>query len=570
MALGTVNVGDLIRASDHNQIYDLLKTTTAKETITFSHKGVDLASAATLTLGTDGNYFHVTGTTGITAISSANTGTAVFLEFDGALTLTHNAISLILAGSVNYTTSAGDVIGFISEGSGNWREIFRATAGGTDISALVNNVKAHGAVGDGTTDDTSAIQTTLNLTGITYFPSGTYKVTSNLSVPDATWMLCAPGATIALTAASVVFGSTSAVRYKTGCDIRVQGTAAAGKALVEGYNLLGDHSFGPRQIVVTLSATTTSDLFHAHSVSAHGYADVKHVISTSNFQCANGITLMNGDDATTASLAGDFVNGNSFEGTLSVTGIGIKHQGTGPVAGSVNAPIARNKFYRMDVNSFGTAGYKAMDAGPTRNEFDTCTFEVGSGGATLDVDTHLSANGQVFWHPVCRTKSTQSLVTRDVWLFDEFDNNCDFGIYQINSNSGVPVTKQVGSGTRTAGDLTSTAGGALADATDVTTTITLPTGTTGKVLVTVSGSFASAGAGGTTVFDIVVDGTAAKEQVYGISSTGDQALGMEYLATGLSAASHTFKLQWRTITANATLRGGTVSTRTTSIVAREL
>lgn len=82
-------------------------------------KGANIASASTLTLGTDGNYFHVTGTTTITALSGS--ASPVLLTFDGALTLTHNGTSLILPGAANVTTAAGDTAIFVSEGSGNWR-----------------------------------------------------------------------------------------------------------------------------------------------------------------------------------------------------------------------------------------------------------------------------------------------------------------------------------------------------------------------------------------------------------------------------------------------------------------
>ena len=41
---------------------------------------------------------------------------------------------------------------------------------------LVTNVKDYGAKGDGTTDDTAAVQAALNLAGRIYFPLGTYKV----------------------------------------------------------------------------------------------------------------------------------------------------------------------------------------------------------------------------------------------------------------------------------------------------------------------------------------------------------------------------------------------------------
>lgn len=88
-------------------------------------KGADIASAATLTLGSDGNFFDVTGAVTITAISSKAAGTIIGLQFDGAPLLTHNATSLILAGGVNYQCRAGDILYFQSEGSGNWREIFQ-------------------------------------------------------------------------------------------------------------------------------------------------------------------------------------------------------------------------------------------------------------------------------------------------------------------------------------------------------------------------------------------------------------------------------------------------------------
>jgi len=97
-------------------------TGAATHSATVKHaKGADIASAGALTIGTDGNYFHITGTTTINSFSSLQAGTEITLEFDGSLILTYNATSLILPTSANVTTAAGDVATFISEGSGNWR-----------------------------------------------------------------------------------------------------------------------------------------------------------------------------------------------------------------------------------------------------------------------------------------------------------------------------------------------------------------------------------------------------------------------------------------------------------------
>lgn len=88
-------------------------------------KGVDVPSAGLLALTSDEQYFHVTGTTTITAIAARPPGWLICLEFDGILTLTHNATSLILPNAgANITTEAGDVATFISEGAGNWRCLF--------------------------------------------------------------------------------------------------------------------------------------------------------------------------------------------------------------------------------------------------------------------------------------------------------------------------------------------------------------------------------------------------------------------------------------------------------------
>jgi len=83
-----------------------------------------VASATTVDLGAiaTGNYGHVTGTTTITGFGTVAAGIERTLVFDGILTLTHNATSLILRTGANRTTAAGDVGVFVSEGSGNWRE----------------------------------------------------------------------------------------------------------------------------------------------------------------------------------------------------------------------------------------------------------------------------------------------------------------------------------------------------------------------------------------------------------------------------------------------------------------
>lgn len=84
----------------------------------------DIASATTTDLGTVQTFrARITGTVTITSFG-AQPNAMRFVRFAGALTLTYNATSLILKTGANRTTIAGDIGLYISDGSGNWTEIF--------------------------------------------------------------------------------------------------------------------------------------------------------------------------------------------------------------------------------------------------------------------------------------------------------------------------------------------------------------------------------------------------------------------------------------------------------------
>jgi len=83
-------------------------------------KGAAIASAATLTLGTDGNAFHVTGITGISGITPIAVGTTALLAFDGAVILTHGVNFDVGAGGANITTAAGDTAIITQDTATKW------------------------------------------------------------------------------------------------------------------------------------------------------------------------------------------------------------------------------------------------------------------------------------------------------------------------------------------------------------------------------------------------------------------------------------------------------------------
>jgi hypothetical protein len=126
---------------------------------------VDVASATTTDIGAAASQnVRVTGTTTITGLGTVAAGTFRRVRFAAALTLTHNATSLILPGAANVTTAAGDVAEFVSEGSGNWR----------CVNYLAISYPPGGAVLQAAQATTSGTQKDFTI------PAGANKVTVNL------------------------------------------------------------------------------------------------------------------------------------------------------------------------------------------------------------------------------------------------------------------------------------------------------------------------------------------------------------------------------------------------------
>lgn len=97
-------------------------------------QGADVASAATLNLGTaTGDLVDVTGTTTVTAITLPQ-GLERTVRFAGALTLTHGA-GLVLPGGANVATAAGDFATFRGYASGVVRCTAYSRASGNPVAA---------------------------------------------------------------------------------------------------------------------------------------------------------------------------------------------------------------------------------------------------------------------------------------------------------------------------------------------------------------------------------------------------------------------------------------------------
>lgn len=110
----------------YTTLYTYDNVAVVDQSTTLSGEGAAIPSASTITLGNDGNTFHITGSTGpITALSG--TQNEVTLVFDSTPTLTHSG-NLILQYAANYVAAANVVMVFVNEGSGVWREVSRTPA----------------------------------------------------------------------------------------------------------------------------------------------------------------------------------------------------------------------------------------------------------------------------------------------------------------------------------------------------------------------------------------------------------------------------------------------------------
>jgi hypothetical protein len=100
-------------------------------------RGSAVASASTTDIGAaDSDFVEISGTATITSLGATTVRNHLWVRFQGALTLTHNATSLILPAGANITTAAGDVAEFARISGGNWQCLGYHPASGKPVAPL--------------------------------------------------------------------------------------------------------------------------------------------------------------------------------------------------------------------------------------------------------------------------------------------------------------------------------------------------------------------------------------------------------------------------------------------------
>jgi hypothetical protein len=217
----------------------------------------DVASAATTDLSATSSNVRITGTTTITSFGTADSGILRFIRFAAALTLTHNATSLILPGAANITTAAGDTAVAASLGSGNWVVVnfTRAAAGYAGNILLANPVAAANIGINRATALASTSGTSIDFTGI---PAGVRRVAllfDDVSVSGAARVLVRLGASSIQTtgylggSGAIFSGGSNAISNTTGFIIELANANSFRMGVMQFLNITGNkwvqsHSIG--------------------------------------------------------------------------------------------------------------------------------------------------------------------------------------------------------------------------------------------------------------------------------------------------------------------------------------
>lgn len=134
-------------------------------------------------------------------VNDAGTGfkIAAIDSVSAALSATQAAAS---ATSANAANSQAATYAAAASSSASSASVSAASA--SSAAAKFVSVKDYGAIGDGVSDDTAAIQAALNAHSRVFFPAGTYKITSHLLLNTNQWIYGEGAATVIKAAADTL------------------------------------------------------------------------------------------------------------------------------------------------------------------------------------------------------------------------------------------------------------------------------------------------------------------------------------------------------------------------------
>lgn len=282
----------------------------------------------------------------------------------------------------------GTVVWFKNSGSGNtgWRPL--------QSSLGVFNVKDYGAVGDGTTDDTTAIQAALDAAaaaggGVVEVPTGLYKFTSSLTVGE---QITLRGRGYAISTGASNRAPACLLKNGTFTGVDLTG-ASSGLEMIQ---VDGDTANGGDGIRIANQRCHLRDV----SSTSHGGVGVRIGITTTNcnlWRISNLITVGNGSH-------------------------GLYIHDPDASAPDVNAGLLMG----LDSRSNGGDGL-SIDNAFDNNYFGVqCASNTGYGVHCVGTAS-LKSTGQAFWFPYTETNTAGDV------LLDTYSNYCVLFGYRTGS-----------------------------------------------------------------------------------------------------------------------------------------
>lgn len=332
-----------------------------------------LASASTVDLcATPRNYLTISGTTSITSFgSSCPAGVVKLVSFSASLTLTYNGTSLLIPGSANVQTSAGDQATLVSNGGGNWQIASYTPASG---QALIN----------------PAIDV------------GSYVLTSAVSVPSSKYLL----------AYGQAISRTTYATYLASVTFTQSVTATSGSPTLTGFSdttqlapgMAVEATFLPNGTVIAPAGCTSSTctLNNNASASSTGNVTIFPYGNGCGFgtSCASPSTVFNMPNCADVALVGRGNMGGtprSDSYALSSTYFGASPNALGSFGGSQTTSIAQANLPSVSFTNSGitlTNGTLTANGNPYNT---TCNYNTGgcTGGAQNSFMTTGTGNTSI-------------------------------------------------------------------------------------------------------------------------------------------------------------------------------
>jgi len=376
-------------------------------------KGGDIASASPTVIDTDGDYFICTGTTGFSAFTVA-ADRHFFLEFAGALVMTHGAGTLDLPGGANITTAASDVGEFVSTAANVVTCVNYTKASGKPVvTDFVNaDINASAAIAqsklvdivNADVDASAAIATSKLSGAVTSIASHGLGALATLASVD-TAQIAADAVTDAKIAADAVGAS----------ELKVTGNGTSGQYLgsdADGTftwtSISSDPSMGG-----DMSGTASNAQIVANAVTATEIA-------------SNAVTTakINADAVTGAKIADDAINSEHYA-AASIDNEHLADDAVGVAELSATGTASSSTFLRGD-NTWNTpSGGKVLQV--VENNVNTTSSQ--SISTTMVNVSNLSAT--------ITPSSTSSKILVDVRVQAEPNNSSHETLYGIKRGSTI-------------------------------------------------------------------------------------------------------------------------------------